>query len=154
MQPSVATNSLPYLKINISTFYNALARLRQKACQIPERETNTDTFHDLTVKALSDVVPVSIIPETKTGLSADPALQDAAVRYDNSHMVQITTGNLSMLELIRKRSCSGADQEPRQTGSHASRNGLCFYCRVGSLSEVLPGCSAVSLGKGLGADGC
>ena len=78
--------------INISTFYNAVARLRQKACQIPERETNTDTIHDLTVKALPDVVLVSIIPETKTGLPAAPALQDAAVHYDNSHMVQITTG--------------------------------------------------------------
>ncbi len=89
--------------INISTFYNAVARLRQKACQIPERETNTDTIHDLTVKALPDVVPVSIIPETKTGLPAAPALQDAAVHYDNSHMVQITTGNFSV------QLCNGTD---------------------------------------------
>ena len=83
-------------ELTFSTFYNAVARLRQKACQIPDRETNTDTIHDLTVKALPDVVPVSIIPKTKIGLPAAPALQDAAMHYDNSHMVQITTGNLSV----------------------------------------------------------
>lgn len=31
-------------------------RLRQKGCQIPEREEYTDTLHNLTVKSLSDVV--------------------------------------------------------------------------------------------------
>ena len=62
--------------INISTFYNAVAWLRQKACQIPERETNMDTFHDLTSKALPDVVPVSIIQKTKAGLPPTAALQD------------------------------------------------------------------------------
>ena len=89
--------------INISTFYNAVARLRKKACQIPEREQNEDAIHDLTVKSLPDVVPVSIIPETKQGFSAAPALQDAAMHYDNSHMVQITAGNLSV------RLCNGTD---------------------------------------------
>ena len=90
-------------ELTFSTFYDAVARLRQKACQIPECETNTDTIHDLTVKALPDVVPVSIIPKTKIGLPAAPALQDAAMHYDNSHMVQITTGNLSV------QLCNGTD---------------------------------------------
>ena len=89
--------------INISTFYNAVARLRKKACQIPEREQNEEVIHDLTAKSLPDVVPVSIIPETKQGFSAAPALQDAAMHYDNSHMVQITAGNLSV------RLCNGTD---------------------------------------------
>ena len=75
------------------TLYNAVARLRKKACQIPGREQNEEVIHDLTAKSLPDVVPVSIIPETKTGFSAAPALQDAAMHYDNSHMVKITTGN-------------------------------------------------------------
>ena len=70
---------------------------------IPEREQNEKVIHDLTVKSLPDVVPVSIIPETKTGFSAAPALQDAAMHYDNSHMVQITAGNLSV------QLCNGTD---------------------------------------------
>lgn len=89
--------------INISTFYNAVARLRRKACQIPKREQNEDAIHDLIAKSLPDVVPVSIIPETKQGFPAAPALQDAAMHYDNSHMVQITAGNLSV------QLCNGTD---------------------------------------------
>lgn len=89
--------------INVSTFYNAVARLRKKACQIPEREPNTEMVHDLTAGALPDVVPVSIIPENPANLLAAPALQDAAMHYDNSHMVQITAGNLSV------QLCNGTD---------------------------------------------
>ena len=86
--------------INISTFYNAVARLRQKACQIPERETNTDTIHDLTVKALPDVVPVSIIPETKTGPPAAPAL----LIIDEWLLYPLSDADCAnLLELIHKR---------------------------------------------------
>lgn len=88
--------------INISTFYNAVTQLRRKAYQIPEREQEKGIVHDLTAKSLPDVVPVSIIPEDKTPCAV-PALQEAAAHHDNSHMVQITTGNLSV------QLCNGTD---------------------------------------------
>lgn len=81
--------------IVVSGFYNAVVRLRKKACQIPEREQNAEGIYDLTVSSLPDVVPISVIPENKTSHAA-PALQDAAAYYDNSHMVQITAGKISV----------------------------------------------------------
>lgn len=88
--------------IVVSSFYNAVVRLRKKACQIPDREQSNVRIHDLTAASLPDVVPVSIIPEGKA-FHAAPALQDAAAHYDNSHMVQITAGNLSV------QLCNGTD---------------------------------------------
>lgn len=81
--------------IVVSSFYNAVVRLRKKACQIPEREQNAERIYDLTASSLPDVVPISVIPENKTSHAA-PALQDAAAHYDNSHMVQITAGKFSV----------------------------------------------------------
>ena len=86
----------------VSSFYNAVVRLRKRACRVPEREKDVERIHDLTTASLPDVVPVSILPEGKT-FHAAPALQDAAVHDDNSHMVQITAGNLSV------RLCNGTD---------------------------------------------
>lgn len=81
--------------IFVSSFYNAVVRLRKKACQIPEREQNAEGIYDLTASSLPDVVPISVIPEIKTSHAA-PALQDAAAHYDNSHMVQITAEKFSV----------------------------------------------------------
>lgn len=81
--------------IVVRSFYNAVVRLRKKACQIPEREQNAEGTYDLTASSLPDVVPISVIPEIKTSHAA-PALQDAAAHYDNSHMVQITAGKFSV----------------------------------------------------------
>ncbi len=67
----------------------------KKACQIPEREQNAERIYDLTASSLPDVVPISVISENKTSHAA-PALQDAAAHYDNSHMVQITAGKISV----------------------------------------------------------
>ena len=83
--------------IVVSSFYNAVVRLRKKACQIPEREQNAERIYDLTASSLPDVVPISVIPENKT-FHAAPALQDAAAHYDNSHMVQITAGKCAVIQ--------------------------------------------------------
>ena len=88
--------------IVVISFYNAVVRLRQKACQIPEREQNAERIYDLTASSLPDVVPISVIPENKTSHAA-PALQDAAAHYDNSHMVQI------MAEKFSVQLCNGTD---------------------------------------------
>lgn len=74
--------------IVISSFYNAVVRLRKKACRIPEREQSAEKICDLTASSLPDIVPISILPES-TAYQAAPALQDAAAHDDNSHMVQI-----------------------------------------------------------------
>lgn len=80
--------------IAVSSFYNAVVRLRKKACRIPEREQDVERIHDLTASSLPDIVPVSILPE-KT-VHAAPAPQDAAAHHDNSPMVQLTAGKLSV----------------------------------------------------------
>jgi len=45
--------------IPVSTFYNAVSRLRKKACHIPAREKQDAA----SLTAPQDVVPISIIPE-------------------------------------------------------------------------------------------
>ena len=42
--------------IVVSSFYNAVVRLRKKACQIPEREQNAERIYDLTASSFPDVV--------------------------------------------------------------------------------------------------
>ena len=49
--------------IVVSSFYNAVVRLRKKACQIPEHEQNAERIYDLTASSLPDVVPISVIQD-------------------------------------------------------------------------------------------
>ena len=84
------------------SFYNAIVRLRKKACTIPKSTQVKDRVHDLTSKTLPDIVPVTIMPKTKQ--VSEPQTSESSVpRNDGLHTVRITTGRLSI------SLCNGTD---------------------------------------------
>lgn len=89
--------------IPISSFYNAVSRLRKKACTIPETSAgHPERILDLTSSS-QDVVPIRIEPE-KSSVSGLCSVPEAASMYlDNSHSIEILVGNASV------RISNGAD---------------------------------------------
>ena len=75
--------------ISPSCFYNAVTRLRKKACQIPEPAGKTSTL-DLTSHK-QDVVQIAIEPETP---SAELVSDNRSMYLDNSHTIEIEAGGL------------------------------------------------------------
>ncbi len=74
-----------------SSFYNAVSRLRKKACSIPER-VSASTEIDLTSR--QDVVEIGIVPDTDAAHPmAMPATQVRQQHFDNSHMIEISVGS-------------------------------------------------------------
>lgn len=79
--------------VNMSTFYNAINRLRKKACEIPDRETLQPVI-DFTAK--QDVVAINVVPDIHNcgqALSA-PGREQMALS-DKSK-----TGNTYAMELV------------------------------------------------------
>ena len=85
-----------------SSFYNAIVRLRKKACTIPKSTQAKDRVHDLTSKALPDIVPVAIMPKGEQA-SAPQTPKSSASHDGELHTIKITTGNLSV------SLCNGTD---------------------------------------------
>ena len=87
-----------------SSFYNAVSRLRKKACSIPESSVNgrSEKSLDLTSGA-PDVVPVRIEPEISPAAEITPAGRSSATHLDNPHSIEILLGS------IRIRICNGTD---------------------------------------------
>ena len=78
--------------IPVSTFYNAVSRLRKKACHIPAREKQGA----INLTASQDVVPIRIIPEMPEVSShpIPPAATDAApIQTVPQSVIEILTGN-------------------------------------------------------------
>ena len=78
--------------IPVSTFYNAVSRLRKKACSIPARKKQGI----INLTAPQDVVPIRIIPEMPEVSShpIPPASTDAAPTQTVPRSVmEILTGN-------------------------------------------------------------
>lgn len=78
--------------IPISSFYNAISRLRKKACPIPVREKQ-DVIN---LTASQDVVPVRIIPDIPEVSShpSPPVPTDAlSIRTTLCPVMEIQTGN-------------------------------------------------------------
>ncbi len=110
-------------QIKLSTFYNALSRLRKQACDIPPRQTAHPVM-DLTVQK-QDVVAIDIVQDDPVGIqSADsktkmPGLTNQVMNLDNSYTMELVTGNSvlrisnqtdlrllgSMLQLMRRMEC-------------------------------------------------
>jgi len=93
------TNSIP-----VSSFYNAISRLRKKACEVPEREGSVPVM-DLTSHK-QDVVPISIVPDpdTVTAVPAGtvPVHPDRIPVHsdlDNLHTIEIFFKNGSSLRV-------------------------------------------------------
>lgn len=75
--------------IPVSTFYNAVSRLRKRACHIPAREKQDI----VSLTAPQDVVPVSIIPEIPSR-PIPPAATDAApIQTPSRTAIEILTGS-------------------------------------------------------------
>ena len=91
--------------IPVSTFYNAVGRLRRKACKIPEG-SKQDPCLDLTSAAgrRQDVVRIEIEPEEP---SAAPCavIEPVPAHLDNVHTIEISVKDVCI------RICNGADPE-------------------------------------------
>lgn len=98
--------------IPIQSFYNAVHRLRKKACDIPEPTQELPAL-DLTNQFKQDVVPISIVKDHPV---AAPVMQEpAALNIDNSHMIKISFGDATI------SIDNGADPVLLETVIHALR---------------------------------
>jgi len=81
--------------ILVSSFYNAVKRLRRKACDIPYVSNKKPYALDLTSQK-QEAVQIDIYPETILD-SEVPAPQAASVPHiDNSHTIELVMGNVSL----------------------------------------------------------
>jgi hypothetical protein len=72
--------------ISVSCFYNAVSRLRKKACEIPD-PVNKPAVLDLTASR-QDVARIAIEPEVSPA-EVVPAKEPASMHLDNSHTIEI-----------------------------------------------------------------
>ena len=77
--------------ISPSCFYNAVTRLRQKACQIPDPAPK-DSSLDLTSHK-QDVVQIAIEPENPLAKLV-PDSRNSSIYLDNSHTIEIEANEL------------------------------------------------------------
>ena len=77
--------------ISPSCFYNAVTRLRKKACQIPDPAGNASTL-DLTSHK-QDVVQIAIEPENPLAKLV-PDSRNSSIYLDNSHTIEIEANEL------------------------------------------------------------
>ena len=79
-------------KIPTSSFYNAVSRLRKKACQIPDSAVGrTAPVLDLTPTGPPDVVQIRVKPENSP-VAVEP-VPGGTTHLDNSHRIEILLGN-------------------------------------------------------------
>ena len=83
--------------ISRHTFNNAIRRLRKSSYAIPSR--SPQDIHDFT-SSKQEVVKVDIVPDVPLQEVKLPA---AAPHFDNSHMIEITIGDIHI------SLCNGAD---------------------------------------------
>ena len=79
--------------ISPSCFYNAVTRLRKKACQIPEPAGKASTL-DLTAHK-QDVVQIAIEPESSPAeLISDSG--SGSTHIDNSHTIEVSMNDVTI----------------------------------------------------------
>ncbi len=89
--------------IPASSFYNAVSRLRKKACEIPEPLAGkTGKIVDFT-SGTPDVIPIRIEPEHPPAAEITSVREPSAPHLDNSHSIEILLGNTCI------RICNGTD---------------------------------------------
>ena len=102
--------------ISPSCFYNAVTRLRKKACQIPDPVGKASTL-DLTSHK-QDVVQIAIEPETSPA-ELLPNARNRSMYLDNSHTIEVSMNDVTIrisndadpvlltktFRLIRETSC-------------------------------------------------
>lgn len=79
--------------IKPSTFYNALNRLREKACTIPQ---STKTTYALDLTSHQDVVRVDLCSDSYPKTVMPVNTRKAALYLDNSYTIEIVVDNIRM----------------------------------------------------------
>lgn len=79
--------------ISASAFYNAVSRLRKKACEIPEPIQTFDVVNLTNSK--QDVVEVAITPDIIPS-KALPSQEISSMHLDNSHTIEITVNGMNI----------------------------------------------------------
>ena len=79
--------------ISASAFYNAVSRLRKKACEIPEPIQTFDVVNLTNSK--QDVVEVSITPDIIPSKTL-PSQEMSSMYLDNSHTIEITVNGMNI----------------------------------------------------------
>lgn len=79
--------------ISPSSFYNAVVRLRKKACEIPLRR-ESKTRMDLTA-GNPDVVKISLVPD-ELPMPVSAIESPASMHLDNSHTIEMTMGGVCL----------------------------------------------------------
>lgn len=77
--------------ISAKSFYNAVTRLRKKACEIPDRAQKREVL-DLT-SSKQDVVKVDI-DRIETAMPTMSSIETSTMYLDNSHTVEIEMNGL------------------------------------------------------------
>lgn len=80
--------------IRPSTFYNAVTRLRGKACAIPEK-TQSACVLDLTSNH-QDVVQIGICPGPSPEAAVPAITAQPAPYLDNSHTIELSMGDICL----------------------------------------------------------
>ena len=108
-------NSIP-----VSSFYNAVVRLRKQACDIPDAVRTAAPVMDLTNR--QDVVRIDIVPDVLPAaapITEVPAMQAPAEYIDKSHMIEIVISDTVI------RIGNGADPLLLETAIRALRGTVC-----------------------------
>lgn len=79
--------------VSVNCFYNAVSRLRKKACEIPESKGKACVL-DMTCTK-QDVVEVSITPDIIQSKTL-PSEEMSSMYLDNSHTIEITVNGMSI----------------------------------------------------------
>ena len=79
--------------ISASAFYNAVSRLRKKACEIPEPIQTFDVVNLTNSK--QDVVEVAITPDIIPSKTL-PSQEMSSMHIDNSHTIEITVNGMNI----------------------------------------------------------
>ena len=79
--------------ISASAFYNAISRLRKKACEIPEPIQTFDVVNLTNSK--QDVVEIAITPDIIPSKTL-PSQEMSSMHLDNSHTIEITVNGMNI----------------------------------------------------------
>ena len=79
----------------MSSFYNAVTRLRKEACAIPESAALSGSAHALDFTSHQDVVRVNMCPNPMTATPCTDGPM-AAAHLDNPHTIELMTGGITV----------------------------------------------------------
>ena len=79
--------------IRISSFYNAVSRLRKKACDIPEKNKSACAL-DLTSR--QDIVQIDICPDSCPGTDAPAVPPTSGMYLDNLHTIELSMDGIQL----------------------------------------------------------